>query len=251
MPEFTKSMLESIYKKYNRQKFIYPDPLWFLYNYKNKEDIETAGLIASSLAYGNIKIIMKSAGIILDFLGRNPASALDMAEDDFLLKNTAGFVHRFAKSANITGLLKSIREIRHKYGSLENCFLAGYNKKHKNILDAAQHFAALIHEKAYPFEPGHLIAKPEKKSSCKRLNLFFRWMVRNDEVDPGWWNISPSKLIIPLDTHMHRISLEYGLTRKKGTGINTALEITEKFKFFSKDDPVKYDFALTREGIRG
>ena len=251
MKKFSKQKLERIYKNFNKKEYVHPDPLWYLYNYSNHEDIEAAGLIASCLAYGNIKIIMRSVKIILDLIGKNPAQSLDTKSDSWLKKNTADFVHRFAKSDNITGLLKAIREIRKEYGSIEACFLKGYNINDKDILPAAKNFSDIIHEKAYPFNPAHLMPRPEKNSSCKRLNLYLRWMVRNDDVDPGWWKIENSKLIIPLDTHMHKIGLEYGLTSKKGTTIKTAQEITKGFKKFSPEDPVKYDFALTREGIRG
>jgi uncharacterized protein (TIGR02757 family) len=251
MENISKKDLENIYKSFNKPEFIYPDPLWFLYNYEKKEDIETAGLIASSLAYGNIKTIMKSVELILNLLGNSPARFIDNHSDNDLLKLTSGFVHRFAKSENITGLLKSIRQIRKEYGSLESCFISGVSEDDENILNAIVNFTSIIHKTAAPFNPGHLIPKAEKNSSCKRLNLYLRWMVRNDAVDPGWWKVNKSKLIIPLDTHMHKIGLKYRFTNKKGTGIKTALEITHGFKKFIPDDPVKYDFALTREGIRG
>lgn len=251
MKKFTKNRLEKIYLDFNKRELVNPDPLYFLYDYQKREDIETAGLIASSLAYGNIKTIMKSVKIILDLLGPNPADFLDNSNDLLLLNKTKGFIHRFAKSENITALLKSIRLIRKEYGTLEALFLNSYKKDHENILKAAQKFTSKIHEFSAPFSPGHLIPRPEKKSSCKRLNLYFRWMVRNDDVDPGWWDIDKSKLIIPLDTHMHKIGLEYGFTKRKGTTILTAMDVTNGFKKFSPKDPVKYDFSLTRQGIRG
>lgn len=251
MKKFSKNRLEIIYKNFNKKELVNPDPLFFLYNYTKKEDIEAAGLIASSLAYGNIKTIMKSVKSILDLLGPEPASFLDNKTDQWIQKNTEGFIHRFAKSPNITGLLRAIREIRKEYGSLESCFLNGYKDHDQNILPAAEKFAAVLHEKARPFKPEHLMPRPEKKSSCKRFNLYLRWMVRNDDVDPGWWRVDKSKLIIPLDTHMHKIGLEYGLTSRKGTTIKTAIDITQGFSRFTPEDPVKYDFALTREGIRG
>ncbi|MBW2545477.1 MAG: TIGR02757 family protein, partial [Deltaproteobacteria bacterium] len=92
---------------------------------------------------------------------------------------------------------------------------------------------------------------PAKGSACKRLNLFLRWMVRRDDVDPGGWDdIPPSKLVIPLDTHMHRICLAFGFTKRKQADMKTALEITDSFRAIVPDDPVRYDFALTRLGIR-
>ena len=92
---------------------------------------------------------------------------------------------------------------------------------------------------------------PSRGSACKRLNLYLRWMIRSDEVDPGGWSgVHPRKLIVPLDTHMHRIGREWGFTRRKAADMKTALEITEAFRSINELDPVKYDFALTRTGIR-
>lgn len=193
---------------------------------------------------------MRSVKTILSLLGDEPTKTLDSKSDSWIKKNTSGFVHRFAKSENITGLLISIREIRKKYKSIENCFLSGFDKNDETILNAACNFTKIIHEAAYPYEPKHLMPLAEKKSACKRLNLYLRWMIRNDEVDPGWWKIDKSTLIIPLDTHMHKIAIEYGLTEKKSGSMNTAIEITKGFKKFCPEDPVKYDFALTRQGIR-
>jgi len=100
--------------------------------------------------------------------------------------------------------------------------------------------------------PGHLLPLPRLGSACKRLNLFLRWMIRKDDVDPGGWeNIPLSKLIIPLDTHMHKIGILTGLTSRKQANMRTAFEITDGFKKLVPEDPVKYDFSLTRIGIRG
>jgi len=251
MKKFSKKQLEKIYQKFNKKEFIYPDPLWFLHKFKEKKDIEVVGLIASSLAYGNVKSIMNSIEKIMFILGDNPHDRLLEMNNKKILSSTSDFIHRFAKSEHISALLISIRNILKKYGTIENCFLAGYNKNDINILNTLTKFCASIYEEAAPLNPGHLIAKPEKKSSCKRLNLYLRWMVRRDDVDPGWWDIPKEKLIIPLDTHMHQLALKHNLTSRKGSSITTALEITNNFKKFCAEDPVKYDFALTRQGIRG
>ncbi|MCJ7774009.1 MAG: DUF2400 domain-containing protein, partial [Desulfobacterales bacterium] len=104
---------------------------------------------------------------------------------------------------------------------------------------------------SFKIKPGHLVAHPQKGSACKRMNLFLRWMVRQDAVDPGGWDdVSPSKLVIPLDTHMYRIGLRLGFTTRKQMDMHTAIEITKGFQKVIPDDPVKYDFSLTRFGIR-
>jgi len=99
---------------------------------------------------------------------------------------------------------------------------------------------------------GHLLPRPARGSACKRLNLFLRWMVRRDEIDPGGWDaVSPARLIVPLDTHMHRICGSLGLTKRSQADLQAALEITEAFRAFAPDDPVRYDFAISHLGIRG
>jgi uncharacterized protein (TIGR02757 family) len=135
------------------------------------------------------------------------------------------------------------------FGSLYECFLTGFSADNENVIPAMTYFSRQLITGQN--KPGHLVALPEKGSACKRMNLFLRWMARKDRVDPGGWNGIPlSKLIIPLDTHMHRISLALNLTKRKQANMAAALEITSGFKKIVPDDPVKYDFALTRFGIR-
>ncbi|MBW2598179.1 MAG: TIGR02757 family protein [Deltaproteobacteria bacterium] len=205
-------------RMYNRRDYVHPDPLEFLYLYKEIRDREIVGLIASSLAYGRVKQILK-------------------------------FTHRFATGDHLAGLLWGIKNVIARFGSLNECFCHGLSPDDDTVIPAIIFFTGqLITGKS---EPGHLVALPEKGSACKRMNLFLRWMVRKDRVDPGGWkNVPLSKLVIPLDTHMHKISLKLGLTAKKQANMNTALEITSCFKQLVPDDPVKYDFVLTRLGIR-
>ena len=137
-----------------------------------------------------------------------------------------------------------------RYGSLYGCFLSGYGPGDSNILPA---LSFLVGELTGPVKGGYnsLLPLPERGSACKRLNLFLRWMVREDRVDPGGWTrVSPAKLIIPLDTHMHRMGVGLRLTGRKNADMRTAMEITRSFKKIAPRDPVRYDFALTRLGIR-
>ncbi len=147
------------------------------------------------------------------------------------------------------GLIVNIRKIIKKFGSLEKCFMEGFSKNDENIIPAMIFFVNNLTTENT--NPGHLVANPLKGSACKRMNLFLRWMIRKDSVDPGGWNgIPKSKLIVPLDTHMHKIALSLGMTNKKQANLRAAIEITEHFKIIMKDDPVRFDFALTRFGIR-
>jgi uncharacterized protein (TIGR02757 family) len=262
--KINKKSLEKLYKKFNNKKYIHPDPLEFLYLYKNKKDIEIVALLASSLAYGRVCQILKSVSIVLEKLGKNPY--------DFILKTNdfnklfKGFKHRFTKDYEISNFFYSLKKILIKYGSLENMFincifetfkpisnLDDFNillkKKTKLIQD---NYLILLNNfiKKFELNKTSLLADPEKQSACKRLNLFLKWMIRKDNVDLGIWNhISSEILIIPLDTHMYKFAKLKGLTKRKDTSFKTAIEITNSFKKYAPFDPTKYDFAITRFGI--
>ena len=244
-----KRILDKLYNQYNKREYVHPDPLEFLYAYKEIEDREIVALIASSLAYGNVAQILKSVSSILHII--NPSPYLFVKDSTYrnIRKAFKGFRHRFAGEDHISALIKGIKHVINRFGSLNECFFSGLSPEHKNVVPAMSFFSRQL--TAGNIEPGHLVARPEKGSACKRMNLFLRWMVRQDEVDPGGWlNVPPSKLIIPVDTHIHRISLALGLTNKRQANMNTALEITSRFKQFVPHDPVRYDFVITRLGIR-
>lgn len=244
-----KIKLDAIYDQYNKRKFVHPDPLEFLYSCKNTRDREIAGLIASSLAYGKVAQILKSASFVLGEMGESPYLFLQGATKKTLLKTFKNFKHRFADGADLASLLSGAKKIINRFGSLNKCFVAGMAENDKNIVPGMSFFVNQLTSEGNA--PGHLLAMPEKGSACKRMNLFLRWMVRKDYVDPGGWEgIDKSKLIVPIDTHMHKIGLDFGLTSRKQANMQTALEITDGFRELSPDDPVKYDFALTRFGIR-
>ena len=244
-----RSRLDILYNQYNRRRYVHPDPLEFLYQYKEIRDREIAGLIASSLAYGRVAQILKSVAFVLDIINPFPYLFLKNSTYTSINRAFAGFAHRFASQDHLAALLWGIKNVIVRFGSLHECFLAGFSEDDENIIPAMTFFSTQL--TAGRNKPGHLVALPEKGSACKRMNLFLRWMARKDRVDPGGWaGIPLSKLIIPLDTHMHRISLSLNLTKRKQANMRTALEITSGYKKIVPDDPVKYDFALTRFGIR-
>jgi len=240
------AFLEEIYEEYNRRETTKSDPLHFLYRYQKNEDVEIAGLIASSLAYGRTSQICKSVGLILDKM-KSPYDFITGIKSDEFSGVFRGFKHRFTTEAELVELLISTKSIVEQYGSLESCFMSGYGKADETVYPALRSFAARLLNSR---KRSSLIPMPEGKSAFKRLNLYLRWMVRSDDIDTGIWkDIPTSKLIIPLDTHTHRAGLYFSLTKRKQNDIKTALEITSALKKLNPDDPVKYDFALTRYGI--
>ncbi|MFA5864592.1 MAG: TIGR02757 family protein [Phycisphaerae bacterium] len=242
-----KKQLEELYVKYNRREFVHPDPLEFLYGYPEIQDREIVGLIASCLAYGRVFQILKSVKKVLEQI-EEPAKFIQKGSQGKFEKVFADFKHRFTTGREMAMLFTGIKNVLEQYGSLNRCFLAGMREKDRTVYEAQTEFSRKL---LMGCGRNSLLPLPEGKSACKRLNLYLRWMVRRDQVDiGGWQGISAGKLIVPLDTHMHRISIVMGFTRRKQADARTALEITESFRRFAPRDAVKYDFALTRLGIR-
>lgn len=233
----------------NRPEFIHPDPLEFVWRYKSAADREIVGLIAACLAYGNVTQILKSVEKVLSPMGNSPAAWLKKASSLVITKAFASFKHRFTTGEEMAVFLLNIKHALKKHGSLEKLFLKGYNEDEATLENAIYRFVNEFN--ALGCAPS-LTPCPEHKSSFKRVNLYLRWMVRKDAVDPGVWaGVSPAKLLIPLDTHMRQVSMGMGITKRKDTSMKTAAEITAYFRRIEPADPVKYDFALTRAGIRG
>ncbi len=243
--------LEELYQRFNRRCYVHPDPLEVVYDYPDVSEREIAAFIAAALAYGNVRQILKSVRTVLDTMGPSPRRYLLERRAVDIHADFEGFVHRFATGSHLAAMLSGLRHVLLEYGSLQDCFSAGCENNSDTYLPALTAFAHTIRSRAGEPDPGHLIAYPEKGSACKRLYLFLRWMVRSDAVDPGGWQtLCPSKLVIPLDTHMFRTCREIGLTDRRQPNMKTALEITDGFSKLMPNDPVRYDFMLTRPGIR-
>ncbi len=276
-----KEELDKLYLTFNHRKFVHPDPLEFLYNYDDIRDREIAGLISSTLSYGRVSQILKSVSLVLDSMGSSPYFFIMESSPRTFYNNFKNFKHRFTTGDELCCLLEGIKKAIEEYGSLNNCFLEGSvtdkgnhegNIKKRTAVSSRE-FTGTV-EKVFKEEAGcgtvvpailnfaeklnffseekctSLIPYHSGSSAFKRLNLYLRWMVRKDRVDPGgWYGIPASGLIVPLDTHMHRISAKLGFTNRKQADIKTAVEITGTLKKFDRDDPVKYDFALTRLGM--
>lgn len=244
-----KEELEDLYLRYNRRQYARFDPIEFLYGYDDPLDCELVGLIASSLAYGRVAQILRDVRRALDALGPAPAEYLKRAKPRDIAHRLEGFKHRFTTDADLAALLAGVREVWKRFGSLEECFRRSLGSQDANILPALEAMAKELIS-AGGLTTSHLLPLPSRGSACKRLNLFLRWMVRRDDVDPGpWRGVEPSKLLVPMDTHMHRICLQVGATRRTAANLRAAVEATAAFAAVAPRDPVRYDFALTRLGI--
>ena len=247
----TRCDLDVLYHRYNRRDRVYPDPLVFLYAYADIRDREIAGLLASSLAYGRVAQIYKSLCRVLEKMGPSPLGFLKQSTRQSLTAAYGGFSHRFATGGHLINMMLAIKDVLDHYGSIYGCFLSGMTVEADTVLPALTRFVAAFTAGNAP-GLGHLIPLPERGSACKRLNLYLRWMVRRDDVDPGGWEQVPaSKLIIPLDVHMHRVGIRLGFTRRRQADMLTALEITRGFSRILPEDPLRYDFTLCRMGMDG
>ena len=243
-----KAHFEKTYREFNKPGFIHPDPLEFVWRYKSRADREIAGLVAACLAYGNVTQILKSVEKVLAPMGKSPSAWLKAADHNKIKKTFSAFRHRFTAGAELSIFLLNLKYALGEHASLERLFLKGYSREEATVENAIYKFVTAFNSRGCA---PSLTPRPEHKSSFKRINLFLRWMVRKDSVDPGvWTRVSPSKLIIPLDTHMRQVSMRLGITSRKDTSMRTAAEITAYFRKVNPDDPVKYDFSLTRAGIR-
>jgi len=248
-PILEKSLFDQLFEKYHTRGYVHPDPLEFLYSYEDKQDREIAGLIAALLAYGRVAQILDSVGKVLRQISP-PRKFLEQATAREIHHALSGFKHRFTTAEALAWLLNRSKWIINQFGSLEACFRSRFSKEDSTVLPALSNFVSTFTDGKVP--EGHwIIPNPDRGGACKRLHLYLRWMVRQDEVDPGGWQgIPKSKLLIPLDVHMHRLALLLGLTGRKQADLKAVLEVTEAFQTIAPDDPVRYDFALTRLGIR-
>lgn len=249
--EFSRTAMEALYRRYNRKECIHPDPLEFVHRYDEAADREIVGLIAACLAYGRVRQILNSVAGVLERMKPSPSRFLLKSPRVDLERTFQDFRHRFTGGAELAAFLGSVRETLLEFGSLEACFLAGSRSGDATVSPALEAFAHRLHGCSLNGLTGMLVPKPVRGSACKRLHLFLRWMVRKDEVDLGVWKgVDPSGLLVPLDTHMFRIARALGLTARRQPDLRAAEEITAAFRTLCPGDPVRYDFALTRLGIR-
>ncbi len=231
------------------------DPLLFPHRYPDPADREVVAFLAASLAFGRVASIKASVGRILAALGPTPASFLD-AWDERPIPELAHFVHRWVTGEDVEEFLRMVKRARRSHGSLGSLFeegdaggsdfVAALSSFHRSLLSLSPRVSAPSRGVRF------LLPSPDGPSACKRSHLFLRWMVRKGDVDLGLWaggRFSPARLLLPMDTHVHRISRYLGLTVRRTPDLAASREATAWLARLAPADPVGYDWALSRLGI--
>lgn len=243
--------LENLYAKYHKRDYLSPDPLESLYYYKKKQDIEIIGLAVSCISYGNVLQILKSAKKIRAILGKSPHFYLQNSNDIQIEKDFSEFQHRWHRGTDLSSLCIGLKRVYEHHDSLEDLLEKYYSQNNKNLLSSIDNFVEAIKRLSPKMMRKNLLCQPIDGSACKRLFMFMRWMIRHDELDLGLWTkISKSQLILPVDTHLYQIAKKLCFTKRKQNNLKTVLEITQVFREIYPEDPARYDFVLTRFGIR-
>lgn len=241
-----KALLDEWHLKYNRPEFITDDPLSIPHLFSKAQDREISGLFAALLAWGQRKTIINNCLRLME--------GMDHAPHDFILNHEESdrarfekFVHRTFQYPDLLYFLEFLQHWYRNHASLEDAFLTDKNYEAGHMGPGLVQFNDTFFSMPHlPRTQKHL-QTPARGSACKRLNLYLRWMVRNDGrgVDLGIWKrIDPALLLCPLDVHVHRAATELGLLNRKQADWTSTLELTARLKKFCPEDPVKYDFAL-------
>jgi len=249
-----KRFLDQKVIQFNNPDFIKDDPVCIPHLFSKKQDIEIAGFFAAVFAWGIRKTIINKSKFLLQLMDNAPYDfCVNHTDDD--LKKLLGFCHRTFNDTDLLYFISFFKFHYSKYNSLETAFFNNKTVKQSNnvveySLNYFNHYFFSLED--VPQRTKKHIASPQKNSSCKRLNMFLRWMIRNDNngVDFGLWRkISPSQLICPVDVHVARVSRHFNLLSRKQVDWLTAVELTEKLRMFDPKDPVRYDFALFGLGV--
>lgn len=241
------------------------DPVGFVHRFTDLHDREMVALVAASLAFGNVKAIRMKVEDLLRRLGPSPAKAADDARA--LKKSLDGWVHRVFRGEDVAKLMTGIRRVQKQSGSLGEAFAEELRRAdathagHVAFREALATFCDRIRTAGglpLPGQsdpsgrrgPSHLLSNPRAGGGAKRLFLFLRWMVRPaDGIDLGLWSLSPSRLLMPVDVHIHKLSRNLGFTRRRDVSWKTAVEITGALARFDPSDPTRYDFSLCHMGM--
>lgn len=259
-----KHYLDGFLDSFPKERHIEMDPVQFVHRYSDPMDREVVGFVAAAFSYGNVKGVLRSVERVVGRMGEHPAqfiASFDPRRDAWVFR---GFYHRWNTDKDVAVLLWILGRMIEEHGSLQTAIAGGIEPRNGSVAPALERFSSKAlcfgHEQFYSSAERHrrmgvryFFPKVSGGSACKRLNLFMRWMVRPDDgVDCGVWDrISPGSLVIPLDTHIIRISQYIGLTEMRTPGWRMAVDVTDSLRRLDPADPLRYDFALCHLGIAG
>ncbi len=244
-----KSFLNEKVEQYNTPEFIDSDPILIPHLFTQKEDIEISGFLTATIAWGKRAMIIKNAHKMMALLGNSPYDFI-LNHNDQQLESLSGFVHRTFNSIDFTHFVKALQHIYTTHNGLESVF----NKyaTQESLQPAIHELKKIFFEIPHPSRTTKHISDPLKNSACKKINMWLRWLIRDDStgVDFGLWkNISPSALSCPLDVHSGNVARKLGLLNRKQNDAKALLELDTSLRLLDKHDPVKYDFALFGLGV--
>lgn len=241
-----KQLLDDKVSLYNRQDFIKGDPITVPHSFSKKQDIEIAGLFSAVLAWGNRTTIINNSKKIMTLMGNSPHDFI-LNHKDTDLKPFIHFVHRTFNATDLLYFIYFLKWHYKQHPSLEDAFVPTKTYKQQTVEQALIHFHNYFFSLEHPDRTRKHIATPQRKSACKRINMYLRWMVRKDKqgVDFGIWNrIKPPQLICPLDVHVARVAHRLGLIDNEKSNWQNAVQLTEQLRIMNPNDPTIYDYAL-------
>lgn len=244
-----KSFLDFKAEQYNTPEFIATDPVQIPHQFSKKEDIEIAGFLTATIAWGNRKSILKNANRLMEMLDRSPYDfILNHSESD--LENLSGFVHRTFNETDLIYFISALKNIYKNHGGIETVFTE--NAEKRSLQPAIHEFKKIFFEIPHPPRTQKHVSDPLKNSAAKRINMYLRWMVRNDKagVDFGLWKkLDASQLSCPLDVHSGNVARKLKLLKRKANDAKALAELDTSLRKLDASDPVKYDFALFGLGV--
>ncbi len=243
-----KEFLDEKVALYNNPNFIESDPIQIPHQFSLKEDVEIASFLASSIAWGNRKMIIKNAHKMMDLMGNSPYDFV-MSHQEYQLERLEGFVHRTFNAEDFKYFIKALNHIYNNHGGLEAIFVK--HQTEDSLQPAIHALHEIFFEIPHPSRTQKHVADPNKGSVAKRINMSLRWLCRKDNagVDLGIWNINPAKLSCPLDVHSGNVAKKLGLISRKQNDVKALNELDFNLRSLDPTDPVKYDFALFGLGV--
>lgn len=255
-------LLDAFLARHDPRLRIPSDPVELVHRYRRAEDLEIAGLLCTSLAYGRVDLFKPVLARLLDRMGPSPADFCRRLPTGRDWAGLEDVVYRFNRGADLGCLLWACGEAQRDFGSLGALFVRSLREGNGTLRDGLERFTGWLRSRDFgpvrkqlgrPRALEHLLPAPSTGGACKRLNLYLRWMVRgrDEGVDFGLWPLPPALLVIPLDTHIARMARNLGLTARRDLSWRTAEEITAALRLLDPADPIKYDFALCHFGMSG